>query len=89
MQTDAKHMSEASFICHLLMVGDGGGGRKCNSVPLQKLPYVVKQWRLLMLGVLSRELTEGEGRHPKINTFASKWKDAPLCYSDTLRVQEN
>lgn len=26
MQTDAKHMSEAAFICHLLMAGDGEGG---------------------------------------------------------------
>jgi len=40
MQTDAKHMSEASFIRHLLMAGDGGGEE--DSVPSQKMPCLVK-----------------------------------------------
>lgn len=40
MQVDAKHMNEVSFIHHLLMAGDSGGARKCNSVPSQKRLYL-------------------------------------------------
>lgn len=68
MQTDAKHMSEAGFVRHLLMAG-AGGGRKCNSVPPQKLPYLVRWRRLPVLGVLGRKVTEGEVEAPENKRF--------------------
>lgn len=69
MQTDAKHMSEAAFVRHLLMAGAGGGGRKRNSVPPQKLPYLVRWRRLPVLGGLGRKVTEGEVEAPENKRF--------------------
>lgn len=46
------------------------GRRECNCAPSRKQPHLMRQWCLLMLGVLSRKLTEGEVEVPKNDQFS-------------------
>lgn len=62
MQIDAKHMSEASFIRHLLMAGARCGGRKRSAVPARKLPHLLTGWRSPMLRM---KAVEGEAEERK------------------------